>query len=121
MIAGDFSYLAAWYLPHADFNWDYVLWPTNFLSPTMEALYFNSWTPSLPIMFTALWCVGYGLKTRAPGWTWMSAFLLGVLFQFKPFAFIVIAAALVASIVFAGRERESRKRFPATLVLSGFF
>jgi hypothetical protein len=121
MIAGDFSYVAAWHLPHTGFNWDYVLWPTNFLSPTMESLHFNSWTPSLPIMFTALWCMAYGAKTRTRGWTLMSAMLMGVLFQFKPFAFIVLAAAIVATIVFCGSDPESRKRLAATLLLSGFF
>ena len=119
MVAGDFSYVAAWHLPHAGFNWDYVLWPTNFLSPTMEPLHFNSWTPSLPIMFTALWGIGYGLRTRTHGWTWMSAILLGVLFQFKPFAFIVLSAALVASIMCSGGDRESRRRFAYTLILGG--
>jgi hypothetical protein len=126
MIAGDFSYVAAWHLPHTGFNWDYVLWPTNFLSPTMEPLFFNSWTPSLPIMFTALWGIAHGLQARTAvsashKWTVMSAFLLGVLFQFKPFAFIVLSAALVASVVFAGGDREARRRFAITLVLSGIF
>jgi len=124
MVAGDFSYLAAWYLPHSGFNWDYVLWPTNFLSPTMESLYFNSWTPSLPILFTALWGIGHGLKTPSREgtlWTIVSAALLAVLFQFKPFAFIVLAAAFVASIVFAGGDWHSRRRFAATLILTGVF
>jgi hypothetical protein len=51
----------------------------------------------------------------------MSAMLMGVLFQFKPFAFIVLAAALVATIVFCGSDLESRKRLAATLLLSGLF
>ena len=124
MVAGDFSYLAAWYLPHSGFNWDYVLWPTNFLSPTMESLYFNSWTPSLPIMLTALWGIGHALKLRTQEstfWTLLSAALLGVLFQFKPFAFIVLGAAFVAAIVFAGGDWHSRSRFAVTLILSGVF
>ena len=94
LVAGDFSYLAAWALPHTNINWDYVLWPTNFLSPTMEVLHFNSWTPSLPIFFTVLWVVAYGFQTRQRRWALLSALLLGVLFQFKPFAFLVLAAAL---------------------------
>ena len=49
----------------------------------------------------------------------MSAALLGVLFQFKTFAFIVLGAAFVASIVFAGGDWDSRRRFAATLILSG--
>jgi hypothetical protein len=30
LVGGDFSYLAAWFLPHATYQWDYVLWPTIF-------------------------------------------------------------------------------------------
>ena len=47
IVAGsDFSYLAAWFLPHDNVDWDYVLWPTNFLSPTMHVLHFNTWGPA---------------------------------------------------------------------------
>ena len=116
LLAGDFSYLAAWYLPHANINWDYVLWPTNFLSPTMEVLHFNSWTPSLSIFFTVLWGVAYGFQTREFRWTLLSGLLMGVLFQFKPFAFIVLAAALAASFVFSGRDWDARWRYAAVLV-----
>jgi hypothetical protein len=141
LIAGDFSYLAAWYLPHDTFNWDYVLWPTNFLSPTMEVLHFNSWTPSLPIFFTILWGIAYGFQTRqghlasesharlprvGPGsgtpaqrWLIMSALLLGVLFQFKPFAFLVLAAALAAAFFFAGRDWPARRQYATVLILGG--
>lgn len=121
MLAGDFSYLAAWSLPHANFNWDYVLWPTNFLSPTMETLHFNSITPSLPIFFTALWGIAHGFQTRRYGWTVMTAILLGVLFQFKPFAFIVLSTGLLAAILFSGSDWDARRRFAVTLVLSGLF
>jgi hypothetical protein len=117
LIAGDFSYVAAWYLPHGNFNWDYVLWPTNFLSPTMEVLHFNSWTPSLPIFFTVLWGVAYGFQTRRQRWLIMSAFLLGVLFQFKPFAFLVLCGALAASFLFAGRDWEARRQYATVLIL----
>ena len=119
LLAGDFSYLAAWYLPHAGINWDYVLWPTNFLSPTMETLHFNSITPSLPILFTALWGTAYGFQTRRYGWIALTGVLMGVLFQFKPFAFIVMMAAFVAAMIFAGRDWDARRRFAVTLVLSG--
>jgi hypothetical protein len=119
LVAGDFSYLAAWYLPHKNFNWDYVLWPTNFLSPTMEVLHFNSWTPSLPIFFTILWGLAYGFQTRQQRWFVMSAFLLGVLFQFKPFAFLVLCGALAASFLFAGRDWDARRRYATVLILAG--
>ena len=119
LTAGDFSYLAAWYLPHAGFNWDYVLWPTNFLSPTMEVLHFNSWTPSLPIFFAVLWGIACGFRRREHRWTVMSALLLGVLFQFKPFAFLVLSAALTVSIVFSGRDWDARRRYGTVLILGG--
>jgi hypothetical protein len=119
LIAGDFSYLAAWYLPHEGFNWDYVLWPTNFLSPTMEVLHFNSWTPSLPLFFTALWGIATGFQTRQFRWLALSGLLLGVLFQFKPFAFLVLSAALAASMVFAGRDWDARRRYALVLALGG--
>jgi hypothetical protein len=92
--------LAARYLPHADFNWDYVLWPTNFLSPTMEVQHFSTWGPSLPLFFTTLYAIVRGLQTRRWGWIVLGAFVLGVLFEFKPFAFIVLMAALCAAAVF---------------------
>lgn len=119
LVAGDFSYVAAWLLPHGGINWDYVLWPTNFLSPTMEVLHFNSWTPSLPIFFLVLWSVARGFQSRHARWFILSGLLLGVLFQFKPFAFIVLAAALAASFVFAGRDWEARRRYAMVLVIGG--
>ena len=67
IVASDFSYLAAWFLPQAQNSgaWDYVLWPTNFLSPTMQLLHFSTWGPSLPLFFTALFTIVLGLRTRA--------------------------------------------------------
>ncbi len=118
LVAGDFSYLAAWFLPHPGNNWDYVLWPTNFLSPTMEVLQFNSWTPSLPIFFLALWCAAYGFQTGRARWTIASGLLLGVLFQFKPFAFIVLCAALTASVICTG-DWAARRRYATMLIIAG--
>ena len=119
LIGGDFSYIAAWALPHSNMNWDDVLWPTNFLSPTADVLHFNSWTPSLPIFFMALWAIAHGFKTREHRWTVLSGLLLGVLFQFKPFAFIVLSAALSASFVFSGRDWDARWRYATVLVIGG--
>src|SRR5262249_45590606 len=68
MFGGDFSYLAAWYLPHRTIQWDYVLWPTNFLSPTMEVLHFNTWAPSLAVFFTALYAHVRNVQARSTGW-----------------------------------------------------
>jgi hypothetical protein len=89
LVGSDFSYLAAWLLPHKAVDWDYLLWPTNFLSPTMQVLQFSTWTPSLPVFFTALFAIVRGLLDRRWGWVVLSAALIGVLFEFKPFAYIV--------------------------------
>jgi hypothetical protein len=108
--AGDFSYLAAWWLPHEGGHWDFLLWPTNFLSPTMEVLYFNTWAQSLPVFFTTLYAVAQALRTQSRGWTLASAWLLATLFQFKVFAFAVLVAALCAAAVLSWRERSTLRR-----------
>jgi hypothetical protein len=117
LVGGDFSYLAAWFLPHATFEWDYVLWPTNFLSTTMEVLHFSTWGPSLPIFFTVLYAIVRGLQTRRWGWIVMASVAMAVLFEFKPFAYVVLMAALCAAAVFAGGDWPARRRFAATVGL----
>lgn len=121
VIGGDFSYLAAWLLPHDTYQWDYVLWPTNFLAPTMEVLHFNTWAPSLPVFFTALYATARGLQMRARGWALASALLLAVLFQFKPFAYAILLAGLFAAALFSRGDTAGRRRFAATLGLSVLF
>jgi hypothetical protein len=108
LVAGDLSYLAAWGLPHATNDWDYLLWPTNFLSPTMEVLHFNSWTPALPLFFTALFAAIRGEQTRRLGWTITAGLLIAVLFQFKPFAYVVLIASLCAAALFSNRATALR-------------
>jgi hypothetical protein len=100
VLGSDFSYLAAWFLPHDTVDWDYLLWPTNFLSPTMQVQHFSTWSPSLPVFFTALVAIVRSLQTRAAGWTLLGGLLIGILFEFKPFAYIVLMAALSAAFVF---------------------
>ncbi len=119
LVGGDFSYLAAWFLPHATDQWDYLLWPTNFLSPTMEVLQFNTWTPSLPIFFGALYAAVRGLQGSRSSWLVVSAALVAVLFQFKPFAFIVLMGSLAAATVFSGRDYAARWRYAVILCLAG--
>lgn len=121
LVGSDFSYLAAWYLPHAALDWDYLLWPTNFLSSTMQVLHFSTWTPSLPIFFTALYAIVRGIQTRSQGWLVMSALLLAVLFEFKPFAYAVVMAALCASAILSDEEWRTRARFAATVALGALF
>jgi hypothetical protein len=119
LLGGDFSYLAAWFLPHATDQWDYLLWPTNFLSPTMEVLQFNTWTPSLPIFFGALYAAVRALQGSRSAWLVVSAALVALLFQFKPFAFIVLMASLTAATVFSGRDHAARWRYAVILCLAG--
>ena len=117
-LGSDFSYLAAWFLPHAAVDWDYLLWPTNFLSPTMQVLHFSTWTPSLPVFFTAIFAIVRGLQSRESGWLALSAVQLAMLFEFKPFAYIVLLAGLCGAAIFAGRDRPARLRYVATVALS---
>src|SRR6185312_4390730 len=100
LVGSDFSYLAAWFLPHAAIDWDYLLWPTNFLSPTMQVLHFATWSPSLPVFFTALFAIVRGLQTRSRGWLVLSVMLMG---------------ALSASAVFAGGDWAARRRYAETV------
>jgi hypothetical protein len=116
----DFSYLAEWFLPKDPGGWDYVLWPTNFLSPTMMVLFFNTWGPTLPVFFTVLFAMVRGLQVRSWGWLLLGALLVGILFEFKPFAFLVIMCALAAATVFSA-DWEARKRFAFTVVMGSIF
>jgi hypothetical protein len=123
LVGSDFSYLAAWYLPDAanSGNWDYVLWPTNFLSPTMQILFYNTWGLSLPLFFTVLYTIVLGLQTRARGWIVVNAFLLAILFEFRPFAYVVLMGALGAAAFFSWRNRVARWQFVATAALGVLF
>ena len=117
LTCSDFSYLAAWLLPHAGGSWDYVLWPTNFLSTTMEVQHFSTWGPSLPVFFTVLYAIVRGIQTRTSSWIFLSAFLIAVLFEFKPFAYVILMAGLCAATVFSKGDWPARRRFAATVGL----
>ena len=124
VLAGsDFSYLVAWYLPDAQNSgaWDYILWPTNFLSPTMQILHFNTWGMSLPLFFTVLYAMVRSLQTRSRGWVVLSGFLLAMLFEFRPFSYVVLLAALGGAAVFSGRDAVARWHFVAIAVLGVVF
>ena len=121
MVGSDFSYIAAWLLPDQTGQWDYVLWPTNFLAPTMEVLHFNTWGPSMPVFFTALYAVVRSMEAPNTGWTLASAFLIAALFQFKPFAYIVLMAGACGALVFAGRDWALRRRLAFVIGLAGLF
>ena len=121
LIGSDLSYLAAWFLPHAAIDWDYLLWPTNFLSSTMQVLHFSTWSPSLPVYLAALYAIVRGLQTQSRGWLVLSGFLIGILFEFKPFAWVVLMAALGAATVFAGGDWPARRRFAETIGVGMLF
>src|SRR5262245_28864019 len=115
LFGSDFSYLAAWFLPHAAVDWDYLLWPTNFLSPTMQVMHFSTWSPSLPVYLAAIFAIVRAVQARSWGWVALAGFLIGILFEFKPFAWVVLMGALAASAVFAGGDRDARRRFAGTI------
>jgi hypothetical protein len=121
LVGGDFSYLAAWLLPHTTGQWDYVIWPSNFLASTMEVLQFNTWGPTLPLFFTVLYATVRGLQTRMYGWVLTAGALLAVLFQFKPFPYAVIIAGLFGATVGSRRDLGAGRRFVATLGLGVLF
>jgi hypothetical protein len=62
-----------------------------------------------------------GLQTRSRGWLALSGFLIGILFEFKPFAWVILMAALSAAAVFAGGDWAARTRFAATAGLGLLF
>ncbi len=122
MLAGsDFSYLAAWFLPHGPAAWDYVLWPTNFLSPTMHLLQFNTWGPSMVVFLTVLYAMVRATETGTWSWIVVGALVLAVLFEFKPFAYVILMAALAAATIFSAGDWPARRRFASTVVLGVLF
>jgi hypothetical protein len=51
----------------------------------------------------------------------VSAFLLALLFEFRPFAYVVLMGGLGAATLFAGRDREAQRQFVATGALGVVF
>jgi hypothetical protein len=123
LVGSDLSYLVVWLAPQVQNSgaWDYVLWPTNFLSPTMQILHFNTWGFTLPLYFSVLYAIVRGLQTRRRGWIVLSGFLLALLFEFRPFTYVVLMAALGAATLFAGRDWAARWRFVGTAILGVIF
>jgi hypothetical protein len=118
LAGGDFSYLAAWFLPHDTFQWDYLLWPTNFLSPTMEVLQFNTWAPTLTVFFTAYYAVVRALRTSSRAWTVVAGLMMGLVFQFKPFSYVVLVGGLFAAALFPFRDAAARRRLAVICALT---
>jgi hypothetical protein len=109
-LAGDLSYLGAWLLPHATYEFDYVIWPSNFLSTTAEVCHFSTWTPSFPVIFAALYALRRHERAPRPGWLIAAAVATACLVQFKTFAFAVMLGGLAASALIAPRDPAGRRR-----------
>lgn len=102
LVGGDFSWIAAWLFKPATYLWDWLLWPTNFLAPTVEVLHFSTWTPSLPIMFVGLFALARQLERDDRHAGLIAAICFALLVQFKPFAFAVLISGMLAALI-AGR------------------
>jgi len=55
------------------------------------------------------------------GWIVLGAFVLGILFEFKPFAYIVLMAALGAATLFSFGDWAARRRYVAAMAYGIFF
>jgi hypothetical protein len=121
LLGGDFSYLLVPFVRHA-INFDWLLWPTNFLAPTMEVLHFSTWTPALPVMFVALYAFARGLPPRGhAGWTALGCAATAVLVQYKPFAFGMVLAGLGMGLLVARADgpRPHARRLAFAAALAG--
>jgi len=122
LVGGDFSYIFVRLLNPQTYLFDWLLWPTNFLAPTMEVLHFSTWTPSLPVLFAGLYAVARAERGRdRTAWLAVAALSFALLVQFKPFAFAVLMAALAASTLVARGPFSSRRAFAALLGLTLLF
>ncbi|HWB15409.1 MAG TPA: hypothetical protein VG538_03300 [Vicinamibacterales bacterium] len=121
LLGGDFSYMLVPFVRHA-INFDWLLWPTNFLAPTMEVLHFSTWTPALPVMFVALYAFARGLPPRLhAGWIALGCGATAVLVQYKPFAFGMVLAGLGMGMLVARADgpRRHARRFAFAAALFG--
>jgi len=100
LVGGDFSYPRRVVLPPCERPMGLLVVAHEFFRTDDGSVALQSWTPSMPVFFTALFTMIRGFQTRAIGWTLTTAVLMGVLFQFKPFAFVVFMAALVPAALF---------------------
>jgi len=122
LVGGDFSYVFVRLLDPQTYLFDWLLWPTNFLAPTMEVLHFSTWTPSLPVLFAGLYAVARAERgPRANAWLVVGALSFALLVQFKPFAFAVLMAAVAASTIAVRGGLASRRSFAMLFGLTLLF
>jgi hypothetical protein len=104
LTGGDFSWIVAWFFKPDTYLWDWLLWPTNFLAPTMEVLHFSTWTPSLPVMFTGLFALNRQLQQNDRRGI-VTAICFALLCN-SPFAFAILLVMIAAAVV--GRLAHAR-------------
>jgi hypothetical protein len=122
LAGGDFSYVFVRLLNPQTFLFDWLLWPTNFLAPTMEVLHFSTWTPSLPVLFAGLYAAARAERgPRTDAWLVVSALSFALLVQFKPFAFAVLMAGVAASAIMVRGGLASRRSFAMLFGLTLLF
>ena len=86
----------------------------------MQVMHFSTWSPSLPVYLAAIFAIVCALQTGSRGWVALAGFVIGILFEFKPFAWVVLMGGLGASTIFAGGDWPARRRYVATIV-AGIF
>ena len=118
LFGSDFSYLIAWFTRPPTHLWDYVIWSTNFLSPSAETLYFNPYTAALAVSFAGLYGLVLAERSDGMAWTLVVAALFTTLLQFKPFAYAVVVAGLCAVTVLPGAPWPVRRRYASIVAVS---
>jgi hypothetical protein len=117
----DLSYLiVAVFHPHHAY-WDHTIWSNNWLTPGAEQLYFNTWTPALVAVFLGLWTIARHEEDSRTRWIVLAAASFASLVQIKPFGFAPIVAGLLATAIFARRDRAASRRALAVLGLTLVF
>jgi hypothetical protein len=118
LLGGDFSWIVAWFFRPDTYLWDWLLWPTNFLAPTMEVLHFSTWTPSLPVMFVGLFALARQLRQRDWRAGIVAALSFAWLVEFKPFAFAILVGGAVAAALVGRVGAAARRQLMTTAALS---
>lgn len=118
LLGGDFSWIVAWFFTPDTYLWDWLLWPTNFLAPTMEVLHFSTWTPSLPVMFAGLFALARQIERDDARWGVVAAVCFATLVQFKPFAFAILIAGCLAAALAGRLAAPARRQLVTTAGLS---
>jgi hypothetical protein len=116
LLGSDFSYIAA-YLRPAWADWDRIMWPNNWMTPSAEQLSFNTWTPTLAVVCLGLWMLDRHEADSRSRWLVAAAACFGSLLPLKPFAFAALIGGLSGSAAFCWADYTLRRRF--LLVLGG--